>query len=60
MSDSVMEKKRIQSLDLVKVVAMLMVLMLHVNVLKQWSSTGIDDAFYVLPGIAILRSHEGY
>ena len=53
MSDSVMEKKRIQSLDLVKVVAMLMVLMLHVNVLKQWSSTGIDDAFYVLPGIAI-------
>lgn len=53
MSDSVMEKKRIQSLDLVKVVAMLMVLMLHVNVLKQWSSTGFSKMCYALPGIAI-------
>lgn len=32
---------------------MLMVLMLHVNVLKQWSATGFSEIYYVLPGIAI-------
>ena len=39
-----MEKDRIQSLDLVKIVAMLMVLMLHVNVFKDWSRTGSTGA----------------
>ena len=48
-----MEKDRIQSLDLVKIVAMLMVLMLHVNVFKDWSRTGSTGAYYALAGIAI-------
>ena len=48
-----METKRIQSLDLVKIVAMLMVLMLHVNAFKDWSGTGSTGAYYTIAGIAI-------
>ena len=32
---------------------MLMVLMLHVNVFKDWSGTGNTEAYYALAGIAI-------
>lgn len=46
-------ENRIQSLDLVKIVAMLMVLMLHVNVFKYWSGTDGSGVFYAMAGIAI-------
>ena len=48
-----MATNRIQSLDVIKITAMLMVLMLHVNVFKDWSGTGNTGAYYALAGIAI-------
>ena len=48
-----MPKERIQSIDLVKIIAMLMVLMLHVNVIRGWCGYETIAVFFALPGIAI-------